>query len=163
MRRRKGNQGEGILSIWKLLLCRCWWQAGDRVPIIRQEGFQAVGLVCCHPPVSVGCLSGQLRYRIREQLGPEIRLVRFVFFRWVHIQKEDPVESQGEGLPWWLSGKESTYRCRSHGFDPWSGKIPHAVREVAQPMCHNCWRLCSTREVTTQWAACAPQLEKGCV
>ena len=46
-----------------------------------EEGFQAVGLVCCHPPVSVGCLSGQLRYRIREQLGPEIRLVRFVFFR----------------------------------------------------------------------------------
>ena len=26
------------------------------------------------------------------------------------------------GLPWWLSGKESS--CRRCGFDPWVGKIP---------------------------------------
>jgi len=23
-----------------------------------------------------------------------------------------------QGLPWWLSGKESTCQCRRHGFDP---------------------------------------------
>ena len=28
------------------------------------------------------------------------------------------------GLPWWLSGKESTCQCRRRGFDPWSGEIP---------------------------------------
>ena len=28
------------------------------------------------------------------------------------------------GLPWWLSGRESTCRCRRRGFDPWVGKIP---------------------------------------
>ena len=31
------------------------------------------------------------------------------------------------GLPWWLTGKESTYnvgRCGRHRFDPWVGKIP---------------------------------------
>ena len=28
------------------------------------------------------------------------------------------------GLPWWLSGKESTCECRRHGFDPWVRKIP---------------------------------------
>ena len=28
------------------------------------------------------------------------------------------------GCPWWLSGKESACQCRSHGFDPWVGKIP---------------------------------------
>ena len=28
------------------------------------------------------------------------------------------------GLPWWLSGKESTCQCRRHRFDPWVGKIP---------------------------------------
>jgi len=27
------------------------------------------------------------------------------------------------GLPWWLTGKESTCQCRRHGFDPWVGKI----------------------------------------
>ena len=28
------------------------------------------------------------------------------------------------GLPWWLSGKESTCQCRGCGFYPWVGKIP---------------------------------------
>ena len=28
------------------------------------------------------------------------------------------------GLPWWLSGKESAYQCRRCGFNPWVGKIP---------------------------------------
>ena len=28
------------------------------------------------------------------------------------------------GLPWWLSGKESAYQCRRLGFDPWIGNIP---------------------------------------
>ena len=28
------------------------------------------------------------------------------------------------GLPWWLSGKESTCQCRRCGFGPWVGKIP---------------------------------------
>ena len=28
------------------------------------------------------------------------------------------------GIPWWLSGKESTCQCRRPGFDPWVGKIP---------------------------------------
>ena len=27
-------------------------------------------------------------------------------------------------LPCWLSGKESTYQCRRHKFEPWVGKIP---------------------------------------
>ena len=29
-----------------------------------------------------------------------------------------------EGLPWWLSDKESAYQCRRPGFDPWVRKIP---------------------------------------
>ena len=28
------------------------------------------------------------------------------------------------GLPWWLSGKESTCQCRGYGFSPWVRKIP---------------------------------------
>ena len=28
------------------------------------------------------------------------------------------------GFSWWLSSKESTCQCRSHGFDPWSRKTP---------------------------------------
>ena len=29
-----------------------------------------------------------------------------------------------EGLPWWLSGKESFCQCRRLGLDPWDREIP---------------------------------------
>ena len=28
------------------------------------------------------------------------------------------------GFPWWLSGKEPSCQCSTHGFDPWVRKIP---------------------------------------
>ena len=34
------------------------------------------------------------------------------------------------GLPWWSSGWESACQCWGHGFEPWSGKIPHAVEQL---------------------------------
>ena len=34
------------------------------------------------------------------------------------------------GLPWWRSGGESACQCRGHGFEPWSGKIPHAAEQL---------------------------------
>ena len=37
----------------------------------------------------------------------------------------DPTE-----LPWWLRGKKSTCHCRRNGFDPWSGKTPHAAEQL---------------------------------
>ena len=35
------------------------------------------------------------------------------------------------GLPWWLSDKEPSCQCRRHGFDPWSGKIPHVTEQLS--------------------------------
>ena len=35
------------------------------------------------------------------------------------------------GLPWWHSGQESSCQCRGHGFEPWSGKIPHAAEQLS--------------------------------
>ena len=32
-----------------------------------------------------------------------------------------------QGLPRWSSGWEPACHSRGHGFDPWSGKIPHAI------------------------------------
>ena len=34
------------------------------------------------------------------------------------------------GLPWWRSGWESACRCRGHGFEPSSGKIPCAAEQL---------------------------------
>ena len=35
------------------------------------------------------------------------------------------------GLPWWCSGWESGCQCRGHGFEPWSGKIPHTAEQLS--------------------------------
>ena len=35
------------------------------------------------------------------------------------------------GLPRWLSGKESTWRCRRHGFHSWSGKTPCTLEQLS--------------------------------
>ena len=34
------------------------------------------------------------------------------------------------GLPWWRSGWESACQCRGRGFEPWSGRIPHATEQL---------------------------------
>ena len=39
-----------------------------------------------------------------------------------------------EGLPKWLSGKESTCQCRRHGFDPWVRKIPWSRKWQPTPV-----------------------------
>ena len=42
-----------------------------------------------------------------------------------------PIQSRlPTGFPWWRSGWESACQCRGHGFEPWSGKIPHAAEQL---------------------------------
>ena len=36
-----------------------------------------------------------------------------------------------EGLPWWSSGWEFACQCRGHGFDTWSGRIPHVTGQLS--------------------------------
>ena len=40
------------------------------------------------------------------------------------------VLAKNGGLPWWRSGWESACQRREHGFEPWSGKIPHAAEQL---------------------------------
>ena len=40
-------------------------------------------------------------------------------------------ENLGLGLPWWHSSEESACQCRGHGFEPWPGKILHAVEQLS--------------------------------
>ena len=35
------------------------------------------------------------------------------------------------GLPWWPSGKEPACQCRRRRFNPCSGKIPHAAKQLS--------------------------------
>ena len=82
------------------------------------------------------------------------------------------------GLPWWRSGYESACQCRGHGFDSWSGKIPHApqllslcsrarVPQLLKPV--HLLLFSATREATamrspctaTESNPCSPQPEKA--
>ena len=40
------------------------------------------------------------------------------------------IQKEITGLPWWRSGWESACQCRGHGFEPWSGRIPHAAEQL---------------------------------
>ena len=68
------------------------------------------------------------------------------------------------GLPWWLSGEESTCQCGRHGFDPRSRKISRvseelnpsaAATEPAHPS------VCSATAGAMRREARAPQPEKA--
>ena len=67
-----------------------------------------------------------------------------------------------EGLPWCLSGKESTCQCRRHRFNPWSRNIPHASEQLTHApqllsLCYRAWepKLPSPHTATSE--ACAPR------
>ena len=67
------------------------------------------------------------------------------------------------GLSWWFSGRESAGQCRRHGFQLWSGEIPHTVGQPS--LCPQGLSLCS-RDLGQQQLkpasprTCAPQQEK---
>ena len=64
-----------------------------------------------------------------------------------HLRKKEiyPIQNSIKnnkiGLLWWRSGWESACQCRGHGFEPWSGKIPHAAEQlgpwatITEPAC----------------------------
>ena len=77
------------------------------------------------------------------------------------------------GTSWWRSGLESACRCRGHGFEPWSGKIPHATEQLSPRATTTepaCLESCSaTREASAMRSPrtamksmpCSAQLEKA--
>ena len=44
--------------------------------------------------------------------------------------RNDKVSRMRKGLPWWRSGWGSACQCRGRGFEPWSGRIPHAAEQL---------------------------------
>ena len=47
-----------------------------------------------------------------------------------YLKKQNKTKTKG-GLPWCLSGKESTCQCRKYGLHPWSGRIPHPAEQLS--------------------------------
>ena len=52
------------------------------------------------------------------------------FFRHAKLKEFITIRSTLQGLPWWCSGWESACQCSGHGFEPWSGRIPHATEQL---------------------------------
>ena len=50
-----------------------------------------------------------------------------------------------DGLPWWISGRESTCQCRRSGFDPWVREDP-LEEEMATHSSVLAWRIPGTAE-----------------
>ena len=54
-----------------------------------------------------------------------------------------PGEKKPAGLPWWFSGEESDCQCRTDRLDPWSRKIPHALKQLSPcttiSLCSRAW------------------------
>ena len=89
-----------------------------------------------------------------------------------------PVKTEHPGLPQQSSGQESAYQCRGLGFNPWSGKIPHAEGPLSKPLTPcaasteaHALRTCATRVhglqqekppqgEAVQSSPCSQQLEK---
>ena len=94
----------------------------------------------CSPPGS--SVPGILQARILEWVVMDFCLNLPSFWRcW---SQERSLINLLPGLPWWLRGKESACQCRRHGFDPWSGKIPHAVEQLSPSVCLSVAQSCST-------------------
>ena len=78
-----------------------------------------------------------------------------------YLKKQNKTKTKG-GLPWCLSGKESTCQCRKYGLHPWSGRIPHPAEQLSpcpttvEPVL---WSPCfSIREATTMRSLCTTNI-----
>ena len=134
---------------------------------------QTPGFLGCQPSPTGGCLSparstdhaacGQCRaFKLKRHVTGQnsdlsLGKVKFLtvlnYFTIKLIFKKK--ERKKEGLSWWLSGKEFPCQCRRHGFDSWSGRIPHASEQLS---------LCSRAPEPqllkpTRHRTCAPQEE----
>ena len=68
-----------------------------------------------------------------HQLPSDLTWMSFLRWWWMlfsNNEREFSIKDWAKGLPWWRSGWESACQCRGHGFEPWSGKIPHAGEQL---------------------------------
>ena len=116
----------------------------------KQEPFAKKQLKKPHFPLGYGNFLGQL-FPVEDRTGCPRTTAGARNFeerseRWTEDVPGGPaVKNPPVGLSRWFSGWESTCQCRGYGFDPWSGKIPHAVEQLSpwatttEPTCCNYW------------------------
>ena len=61
-----------------------------------------------------------------EQTKHSLEQIKFL----IPLQSKVHAKISVMGLPWWRSGWESACQRRGHGFEPWSGRVPHAAERL---------------------------------
>ena len=102
--------------------------------------FSSVAQLCltlCHP-MDCSTPGFPVLHRLPEFVQTRVR--------WVSddIQTSHPLSSPHLrkivlGLPWWSSGKESTFKCRGCGFNPWLRNWNPTRCRATKPAYHNYW------------------------
>ena len=136
------------LWCWKVLECQlclgqgcslpctfpCQWNGAHKASFIgllqcllrysmTSAGHIASSTHICLRTTCIGCQDPtQLRKTLTLFLLPG-QLVYWQAVSWVPAVFYHASVLQ-QGLPWWLSGKESTCQCMRPGFNPWIRKIP---------------------------------------
>ena len=82
-----------------------------------ESGFACVCITQCHGPFSSTPFHGR-------------NLLDTVSQACLYLGERVISKNSLLGLPWWRSGWESVCQCRGHGFELWSGKIPHAAEQL---------------------------------
>ena len=119
-----------LQSIQTFLLCALYYFLQVRKPVTL---LPKVSQICC-PRKKGYCWILDLSARARQDIYTQKLLLEICgpchYLESHFVLCDRRVSKIYRGPPWWLSGKESTYQWRRHGFDPWSGKIPYAVEEL---------------------------------
>ena len=119
---------------WVYLWHTCWVCPGAAVSMVRRRSHPALlplflNSSPCFPEPMLAlrkkkmntvpgdpAFSGHLAFSPTPQWG--------AIFHTQNIEHTCTQVYKYTGLPWWLSGKESTCQCKRHRFDPCEGKIP---------------------------------------
>ena len=73
-------------------------------------------------------------------------------------KKKKQEYKQQKQASWWLSGKESTFQCKRHRFDPSARKIPHASEQLSPRLLSLCCRAREPQLLKPECPeTCAPQ------
>ena len=84
-------------------------------------------------PVTLAFFLSVKHTNLLSNLGPLHEMVYLALSYYSGPNSDITTQSRllDPGLPWWSSGQEFALQCRGQGFDPRSGKIPHAEEQLS--------------------------------
>ena len=123
-------------------MCTCVLNCFSHVQLFATLWTVACQLLCpwVYPGKNTGVGCHTLLQGIFPTQGSNMQLLRppqcrRILYRWA-TREALFIHASAHywGLPWWLSGKESSCQCRRHGFNPWVRGIPWRRKPQPSPV-----------------------------